>query len=295
MARLGGSVFVPSPGGEPIPSNGLPLDFYDPEKIARMHREQGYRAAYAPAFRPQDGDRIKAVTRAFAKEDVVLAETGYWENILDTDPAVRKQVRNEMAERFAAADEAGVQCFVTTVGAYTHGTVNDNFSQQSLSEDAFLETVEFTREILGKVNPKRTVLAYEPFAFTSLDSVERIERMLGLVSHPMLGVHLDLTNLLTSVRAFFNCNRILEECVAKFGGRIITCHIKDMRLKPGLSVILEEKLIGDGDIDLAAYLKAMHGINSGMPVMLEHLDTAQEFAAAAARLKSIAAGAGIPL
>src|SRR5664279_6279577 len=63
----------------------------DPEVLALAHRKLGYRAAYCPGVALKDTDRIRALTDAFTKHDVVIAEVGRWCNLLDTDPAKRQQ------------------------------------------------------------------------------------------------------------------------------------------------------------------------------------------------------------
>ncbi len=59
----------------------------DPAALAQAHRALGYRAAYCPAVNLNDADRIRAISEAFARHDVVIAEVGRWVNLLDADPA----------------------------------------------------------------------------------------------------------------------------------------------------------------------------------------------------------------
>ena len=63
----------------------------DPEELALAHRKLGYRAAYCPGVALKDTDRIRALSEAFAKHDVVIAEVGRWCNLLDADPEKRRQ------------------------------------------------------------------------------------------------------------------------------------------------------------------------------------------------------------
>lgn len=296
MARLGGAVFLKNTEGIVVPSTNLPEDQYDEEYIARLHRINGYRAAYAPDVSHVGKTRLPEIVKAFGANDVVLAEMGFWENILDSNPQTRRKNREEMCSRLAAADEMGVVCFVTTIGAKVAGTVNDNvYMDENIPDEDMEEAIDFTNRILKEVNPQRTRLTYEMFALTALDSVEQMQKMLAAIDHPGFGVHLDLTNLFSSARSFFYRRKILKDCVDAFGARIISCHVKDMVLKPGLSVVLEERPIGKGSVDIGEYLKAMHGINEEMPVMLEHMNTCREYAEAVTEIKKIAAKVNVPL
>lgn len=295
MARLGGTVFIPDEAGNPIPSNSANLAIYDEDRIAALHRQKGFRAAYAPCVPMDDTARIRRVTKAFADQDVTLAEVGFWENILDQDPSARKRARTQAMERFAAADEMGVRCFITTTGAQVYGSVNDNVTEDENIPDADLQAAaDFANEVLIAVKPRRCVFTYEMFPLTALDSVSQMEKLLKAVDRPGFGVHLDLTNLYSSARAFFYRRQILNQCVQSFGDRIVSCHVKDMVLRPGLSVMLEERMIGRGHVDIGAYIRAMHEINPNMPVMLEHMNTQSEYDEAAQAIQEIAQKVAVP-
>src|SRR5262245_24576540 len=66
--RLGGPIFLKSE---------------DPAELARAHRALGYNAAYCPQVNVAESERVKAIERAFAAENVVIAEVGAWRNMLE--------------------------------------------------------------------------------------------------------------------------------------------------------------------------------------------------------------------
>src|SRR5438105_4112709 len=101
--RLGGPIFLKSD---------------DPAALAREHRRLGYSAAYCPAAKPGDTDRIKAIEKAFAAENVVIAEVGAWKNMLDPDAAVRKANIDYVTQRLALAEQVGARCCVDIAGSY---------------------------------------------------------------------------------------------------------------------------------------------------------------------------------
>src|SRR3981081_3766434 len=82
--RLGGPIFLKSD---------------DPAELAREHQRLGYSAAYCPAVTLKDTDRIRAIAKAFAAENVVIAEVGAWKNMLDPDATKRKQNVDYVTER----------------------------------------------------------------------------------------------------------------------------------------------------------------------------------------------------
>src|SRR5262249_44514040 len=66
--RLGGPIFLKSD---------------DPRELAREHRKLGYSAAYCPMADARDAARCREIEKAFAAENVVIAEVGAWKNLLD--------------------------------------------------------------------------------------------------------------------------------------------------------------------------------------------------------------------
>src|SRR5215831_14562942 len=87
--RLGGPIFLQSD---------------DPRDLAREHRRLGYSAAYCPAVKSSESERIRTIRDAFAAENVVIAEVGAWKNMLDPDPAARKANLDYVTERLALAE-----------------------------------------------------------------------------------------------------------------------------------------------------------------------------------------------
>src|SRR5215467_12556723 len=84
--RLGGPVFLKSD---------------DPRELAREHKRLGYSAALCPRARARDAVRVREIERAFAVEDVVIAEVGAWMNMLDPDSAKRRANMEYVTERLA--------------------------------------------------------------------------------------------------------------------------------------------------------------------------------------------------
>jgi sugar phosphate isomerase/epimerase len=56
---------------------------------------------------------------------------------------------------------------------------------------------------------------------------------------------------------------------------------------------LDEVRPGCGALDYRVYLRAVSGLAADVPVMLEHLPNAEEYSAAAAHVRHVAAAEGI--
>src|SRR5260370_30957073 len=89
LIRLGGPIFLKSD---------------DPRELAREHRRLGYSAAYCPEAKVDDAPRIREIEKAFAAENVVIAEVGAWVNMLDPDAGKRAKNLRYVAERLALAE-----------------------------------------------------------------------------------------------------------------------------------------------------------------------------------------------
>src|SRR6266851_9682347 len=93
--RLGGPIFLKSD---------------DPRELAREHRRLGYSAALCPRAKADDSARVRDIEQAFAAENVVIAEVGAWNNMLEPDSEKRRANLAYVVERLALADAVGARC-----------------------------------------------------------------------------------------------------------------------------------------------------------------------------------------
>src|ERR1035437_7341431 len=101
--RLGGPIFQQSD---------------DPRELAREHRRLGYSAAYCPDSEVEDAARNREIVKAFAAENVVIAEVGAWKNMMDPDSDKRRENRQYVTQRMALAEAVGARCCVDIAGSY---------------------------------------------------------------------------------------------------------------------------------------------------------------------------------
>src|SRR5258707_2768331 len=141
--RLGGPIF---------------LRWDDPGESAREHRRWGYSAAYCPAARADDGDRIRAIRTAFAAERVAIAEVGAWRNMLDPDAEKRAGNLRYVTERLALAEAVEARCCVDIAGSY-NATVWDGPHPKNASQEFFDATVENFRKVLDAAKTPATKLS----------------------------------------------------------------------------------------------------------------------------------------
>jgi sugar phosphate isomerase/epimerase len=271
MILLGGPVF----GGAPDPS----LWDGDPDAWARRVRALGYRAAYAPVADPGD-ERVDAFAAAARATGIAIAEVGVWCNLVSSDDAERRSAVARAEQLLDLADRLGARCAVTFAGTRGEGLWGP--CAANFDEDTFALVVDTVRGVVDAVRPTGAAFALETMATIVPDSPESYDALVRAVDRDSFGVHFDPVNLLASPRLLAGHRELVRRFVALLGDRIVSCHAKDLRLAPDLLVHLDEVPPGHGDLDYDVFLAALSRLPHDVPLMLEHLQTADEYAAAAA-------------
>ena len=260
--RLGGPIFTKSD---------------DPIALAREHRRLGYSAAYCPEMATlSDSKLLNEIARAFAKENVVIAEVGAWKNLLDPDPVKRRENLDYVTQRCALADAIGAQCCVDIAGSYNPSTWYGP-DAKNLSREFFDATVENCRHILDAVKPTRTRFTVEMMGWSLPDGPDAYLELINAVDRKAFAVHLDVCNGINCPQRFYKNADFIRECFRKLGPFIISCHAKDLRWDVEMNVHFEEVVPGRGQLDYSTYLGELAKLGREVPLMLEHLRTAEEY------------------
>ena len=276
LIRLGGPMFLKSE---------------DPAELAAEHRKLGYSAAYCPPVKVSETERVRAIERAFRDAGVVISEVGAWKNMLDPDTTKRHENLAYVTERCALADAIGARCCVDIAGSYDP-TVWYGPNPKNLSKEFFDATVENCRSILDSVKPRRTKFTIEMMGWSIPDGPDSYLRLIHAVDRPAFGVHMDVCNGVNSPTRFYENSAFIGECFSKLGRWIVSCHAKDLKWVTELNVHFLEVVPGRGQIDYRRYLTEVSKLND-VPLMMEHLKTAEEYQEAATYIRRIGAEAGL--
>lgn len=256
--RLGGPIFLKSD---------------DPIELAKAHRALGYNAAYCPALKLNETERIKAVERAFAAENVVIAEVGAWRNMLEADATKRQENLNYVIERLALAEAVGARNCVNIAGSFNLKQW-DGPDVRNISREFFDATVENCRKVIDAVKPQRTKFTIEMMGWSLPHSADAYLKLFKAVARPGFGVHVDICNIINSPERFYRNAEIINEVFRKLGRWVCSCHAKDLM---GKNVHFIETVPGRGGIDYQAYLMNIAALPFEAPLMLEHLSTPAEY------------------
>ncbi|MDP9379927.1 MAG: sugar phosphate isomerase/epimerase [Chloroflexota bacterium] len=275
--RLGGPIYLHSD---------------DPEELAAEHRRLGYGAAYCPKLSLDEPQRIRAVEEAFGRAGVVIAEVGAWNNMLDSDDDRRRANMEYVCDRLALADEVGALCCVNIAGS-RHPTLWYGPHPDNVSADVFALIVENVRYLLDTVKPRRTSFALEMMPYNLPDSPDSYLEFLAAVDRPTFKVHLDPVNLVNSPRRYYDAAGLLRECFEKLGPHIVSCHAKDVLMRDAPLVEIEEVRPGLGTLPYGVFLSELARLPGDVPLMMEHLESAEEYDLAAAHIRGAASEAGV--
>jgi sugar phosphate isomerase/epimerase len=273
---------------------GAPLFFKtsDPIEWARAHRAAGYSAAYAPAGQIDD-DLARRYGAAAKEHDLVIAEVGAWSNTISADGAEAAKAIAHCTERLAFADRIGARCCVNIAGS--RGERWDGPHPDNLSPRTFDLIVEVVRKIIDTVKPTRTCYSLETMPWVFPDSPESYLELVNAIDRKAFAVHLDPVNMINCPRRAYGTGDFLRECFRLLGPYIRTCHAKDIKFTQHLTLRLDECGAGEGFLDYATFLDELSRLDPDVPMMVEHLTTAEEYAAAAQFIRETAGKIGVAI
>ena len=273
--RLGGPVFE---------------KYADPEAWVAALRKLGYSAAYCPVRADASDDVVKAYETAARRANIVIAEVGAWSNPISPDEPTRKAALEKCRHQLALAERIGARCCVNITGSRSQKW--DGPSPKNLTAETFDMIVETTRSIIDEVKPTRTYFTLETMPWAYPDSPDSYLRLFQAIDRKGFAVHLDPVNLVCSPQRYYGNGVLIRECFAKLGPHIKSCHAKDILLHPQLTTHLDEVRAGTGGLDYATFLRELSKLTD-VPLMLEHLPNAEEYAKAAEHIRSVAKKVGL--
>ncbi|QJW88051.1 sugar phosphate isomerase/epimerase [Spirosoma taeanense] len=274
--RLGGPIFLKSD---------------DPSELAREHRRLRYSAAYVPNVDLKDTPKIEAIRKAFTDQNVLIAEVGAWVNMLDQDAEKRRKNMAYVTDRLALAEAVGALTCVNIAGSYNPKNW-DGPDARNLSKDFFDATVENCRNIIDAVKPKRAKFALEMMGWSLPDGADSYLKFIKAIDRPAFGAHVDIANIINTPERYYTNTALINDTFRKLGRWIVSCHAKDIYGKDGH---FAETMPGRGGMDYVTYIRNVTALPREVPLLLEHLRTAEEYDEARQFVISKAAEAQIPL
>ena len=151
------------------------------------------------------------------------------------------------------------------------------------------------REIVDAVKPTRTFYTLETMQWVLPDSPESYLDIIKAVDRPGFAAHFDPVNMSCTLDRYYNSGAFLERCFDILGPYIKSCHAKDLTLRNQHLIHFDEVLPGTGGIDFGAYLRGLTKLDPDTTLIVEHLQTDEQYAAAVAHIRGVAKQNGIEI
>ena len=260
--------------------------YSNPQEWIEIVKELGYGAVIAPMQHDDPKDLIDAYVKEAKKTDVVIAEVGAWSNPLSLDDNIRKEALTHNKNQLDLADRIGARCCVNISGA--RGEVWDGFYRDNYSRDTYALIVDTVREIIDEVKPKNTFYALEPMPWMYPDSPDSYLQLIRDIDRKEFGVHLDVVNMINNPHKYLFNDEFIKECFKKLGPNIKSCHAKDVIMSNNLTTMIKEVAPGKGILNYSVFLREVERLDPDMSVLIEHLETQEEYIEAFDYIKGIA-------
>ena len=269
-------------------------DYQSPEEWIGYLQQEGYGAAYCPIQAARPKEEINAYAKSARDAGIIISEVGAWSNPISPNEKERNDAIDKCTRNLQLADEIGARCCVNISGSknkeHWAGPHKDN-----LTDETFDLVVETTRKIIDAVKPTRTYFALEAMPWAFPYSPDSYLRLVKAMNRERFAVHLDPMNMITSPKIYFNNGALIRESFRKLGKWIRSCHAKDIVLREDTyTPQLEEVRPGQGEMNYTVFLKELSKLN-GVPLMMEHLDTAEEYSKAADYIRQVARKNGVAI
>ena len=240
-----------------------------------------FKAITAPFSCKTDPADIAAYCGAIERNGVKIAEIGVWKNPMAPDPAEAAEALSYAKGQLRLADELGIPCCVNIVGT-SSPIAWDAADPANFSAETYDRIIAAIREIIDDVNPRRAFYCIEPMPWMVPDGPDEYLQLIRDVDRAQFAAHMDFINMINCPRRYLAPEVFIEECFLKLRPYIKSTHIKDTRMHPTrLTTLLEECSPGEGTLDYERVLRILDRLlPPDAPVLLEHMQTEEEYRAA---------------
>ena len=254
------------------------LEHSSPQDWAQKHKALGLQTVNFPVNCDDGEETFMGYKKAADEAGLTIAEVGVWRNTLAADPEERQHWIDYAIRQLRMADAIGAACCVNVVGT-PYGPRWDGGYRENFSTELWDMAVSMIRQIIDTARPHHTKFCIESMPWMIPSGPDEYLRLIEAVDRTEFGTHLDVVNMITSPKRYFFNDEFLDECFEKLHGTIVSCHLKDIRLKPEYTFQLEECACGQGTLNLQRYIRLATTENPCMPMIIEHLTTDAEYIA----------------
>lgn len=244
-----------------------------------------------------DGD-IEMIRERFKKANVLPVQSSAYYNLASTDHTVRANAIKNVRKVLVDSEKIGCRFVVVGGGHRNPDCPASVFSAHPANweDDAIDVLADSCIKVLEQLPLSQTKLVLETWTMTPLNSPEKARQLYDKVNHPRFGILLDIVNLMNLDR-YFKTGEFIQECVNVLGDAIDLVHLKDTILNAEqFTYHMAEAPVGEGNMDYSAVLSALNSLGKkDLILMIEHLDTIEQYVECAQFVRRTAKKVGIEL
>ncbi len=225
--------------------------------------------------------------------DIVIGETGYWENFLDPDIEKIKNRINTVRSIMYKADIMGVKCVATLVGSrdVKGGALSPH--PYNFSNEAKIYYREVCLRIIDGLDLKICRHVTEPWCNTFFYGPNEISDFLNSIHDKRSGLHLDQMNMV-SPSNYFHTTDLINCTFDLLAEHIASVHAKDILWDPKYKFIkMDEVYVGEGVLDYSTFLNRLRSLEPNMTIYIEHFYSREEVEIAIKSLLRIASASNV--
>lgn len=252
------------------------LEHKSPEEWAKKHVALGLKCVNFPVDYTSGREKYIAYKNEAGKNGLTIAEVGVWRNTLARDLKEREKWMDYAVNQLKMADEIGAICCVNVAGT-PHGPRWDGGYRENFCKETWDATVRMVQEIIDTAKPKFTKYSLESMPWMIPTSPQEYAKLINDINRKEFAAHLDVVNMITNPQRYFFNDDFLRECFDVLKGQILSCHLKDIKLKEDFTFQLQECACGEGSLNLELFAELATRENENMPMIIEHLTTDTEY------------------
>ncbi len=232
-------------------------------------------------------------TYAAAGMDLAQVGIGFGECLFDPDAEVRQMVTHKIHRGIEVARELEAwTCLIRTGSLSPTGSYSP--SRRNLEPESRARLVETLGQIAARAEAEAVTVVIETHALTIMGSPEINRQVVEEVGSDRIRIVMDFVNHFQSLHQVYHSTERLNHIFEVMGPICPVGHCKDIRVRDGLVLHIDEEVPGEGELDLETALRRWHQLYPDGYMLLEHLP-AENYPLASRNVHRIADRAGIEI
>jgi sugar phosphate isomerase/epimerase len=239
--------------------------------------------------------KCKKVRTIFAQAGMDLPQFGiaFGECLFDYDTEVCAYAIRKIGCGIEVARELNAHtCLIRTGSLNPAGSYSP--CKENLLPESKARLIGTLKQVAAKAELEGVTVVIETHALTIMDSPETNKEIIDVVGSDRMGVVMDYVNHFQSMSQVYNSTERLNHIFDYMGPISFVAHCKDIRVKSGLVLHIDEEVPGEGELDMVTALQRWHDLYPDGYMLLEHLGN-DRYPYAAANVQRICVEAGIEI